>query len=134
METKQEILISTGLQIQKLPQLSANGTFYAINSPMTFKLRPCKSILLNLQLKIKLPDGVQGIIRLLPSLIIQSITIENSKRITSQTQDEIIKLDLLNRNLNETIKIKKNQEIVGLILFNNSDESFVTSYKCLQQC
>ena len=70
METKQEILISTGLQIQKLPQLSANGTFYAINSPMTFKLRPCKSILLNLQLKIKLPDGVQGIIRLLPSLIL----------------------------------------------------------------
>ena len=133
METKQEILISTGLQIQKLPQLSANGTFYAINSPMTFKLRPC-SILLNLQLKIKLPDGVQGIIRLLPSSILQSITIENSKRITSQTQDEIIKLDLLNRNLNETIKIKKNQEIVGLILFNNCDESFVTSYKCLQQC
>ena len=99
---------------------------------MTFKLRPCKSIMLNLQLKIKLPGGVQGIIGLLPSLILQSLTIENSKRITSQNQDEIIKLDLLNRNFNETIKIEKNQEIAGLILLNNSDQSFATSYIFLQ--
>ena len=67
MERKQEIVISTGLQTQKLPQLSANGTFYAIYSPIIFKLRPCKSIMLDLQLKIKLLDGVQGIIGLLPS-------------------------------------------------------------------
>ena len=88
--------------------------------------------MLNLQLKIKLPGGVQGIIGLLPSLILQSLTIENSKRITAQTQDEIIKLDLLNRNFNETIKIKKNQEIGGLMLLNYSDESFVTSSRFLQ--
>ena len=66
METRQEIKISTGLQIQKPPQLSTNGTFYGIYSPMKFKLRPCESIMLNLQLKIKLPDGVQSIIGLLP--------------------------------------------------------------------
>ena len=106
METKQEIVILTGLQIQKLPQLSANGTFYAIYSPIIFKLRPCKSIMLDLQLKIKLLDGVQGIIGLLSSLIPQSLTIENSKHITLQTQDELIKLGLLNRNFNNTIKIK----------------------------
>ena len=43
--------------------------------------------MLNLQLKIKLPDGVQGIIGLLPPLTLQSLTIENSKRITSQTKE-----------------------------------------------
>ena len=114
MEARQEIEISTGLQIKKPPQLSANGTFNAIYSPMKFKLRPCESTMLNLQLKIKLPDGIQGIIGLLPSLILQSLTIENSKRITLQTQYEVIKLDLLNRNFNDTIEIKKNQEICGV--------------------
>ena len=79
--------------------------------------------MLNLQLKIKLPDRVQGIIGLLPSLIIQSLTIENSKRMTSQTKDELIKLDLLNRNFNNTVSIKKNQEIARLILLHNSDNS-----------
>ena len=114
METRQEIEISTGLQIQKPPQLSTNGTFYAIYSPMKFKLRPCESIVLNIQLKIKLPDRVQGIIGLLPSLILQSLTIENRKRITSQTKDELIKSDVLNRNFSNRISIKKNQEIAGL--------------------
>ena len=132
METRWEIEISTGLQIQKPPQLSTNETFYAIYSPMKFKLRPWESIMLNLQLKIKLPDGVQGIIGLLPPLTLQSLTIENSKRITSQTKDELIKLDLLNRNFNNTISIKKNQEIAGLILLHNSDKSLVTRYKFLQ--
>ena len=132
METRREIEISTGLQIQKPPQLRTNGTFYAIYSPMKFKLRTCESIMLNLQLKIKLPDGVQGIIGLLPSLILQSLTIENSKRITLQTKDKLIKLDLLNRNFSNTISIKKNQEIVGLILLHSSHKSFVTRYKFLQ--
>ena len=90
--------------------------------------------MLNLQLKIKLPDGVPGIIRLLPSLILQSLTTENSKRITSQTKDKLIKLDLLNRNFSNTISIQKNQEIVGLILLHNSHESFVTRYEFLQYC
>ena len=39
MKTRQEIEILTGLQIQKPPQLSANGSFYATYSPMTFKHR-----------------------------------------------------------------------------------------------
>ena len=88
--------------------------------------------MLNLQLKIKLSDGVQGIIRLLSSLILQLLTIENSKRITLQTQYELIKLDLLNRNFNNTVKIKVYQKIVVLILLHNSNESFITQYKILQ--
>ena len=74
---------------------------------------------------------------LLPSLILQKYrklqrTIENWKRVTTETQSELTKLDLLNRNFNDTIKIKKNQERAGLILLHNSGESFVTRYKCLQ--
>ena len=83
--------------------------------------------MLNLQLKIKLPDRVQGIIGLLPSLILQSLTIENSKRMTSQTKEELIKLDLLNRNFNNTVSIKKNQEIARLILLHNSDNFICNS-------
>ena len=98
MTPKREIEFSTGLEIQKPPQLSADEKFYIIYSPVKFKLRPCESIMLNLQLKMKLPDGVQAIIGFLPSLILQSLTIANSKRITPQTQDELIKLDLSSRN------------------------------------
>ena len=132
MESRREIEISAGPEIQKPPHLSPNEKFYVIYSPMKFKLRPCESIMLNLQLKIKLLDWVQGFIGLLPSLILQSLTIENSKRVTSQTQYELIKSDLLNRNFNNTIKIKKNQEIAGLLLLHNNHESFVTHYKFLQ--
>ena len=132
MTPKGEIEFSTGLEIQKPPQLSADEKFYIIYSPVKFKLRPCESIMLNLQLKTKLPDGVQGIIGLLPSLILQKLTIEKCKRVTPETQSELIKLDLLKRNFNDTIKIKKNQETAGIILLHNSGESFVTRYKFLQ--
>ena len=71
MEINREIVILTGLQTQKPPQLNANGKFYAICSAMTFKLRPCESIILNL----------------LPSLILQSLTVKTRELITSQTQD-----------------------------------------------
>ena len=93
MTPKREIKFSTGLGIQKPPQLSADEKFYIIFSPVKFKLRQCVTIMLNLQLKIKLPDGVQEIIGLLPSLILQKLTIENSKRVTPETQSELIKLD-----------------------------------------
>ena len=111
METKREIEISAGLQVQKPPKLSANGTFYRIYSPEKIKLRPCESTVLNIRVKIKLPDEVQGIIGLLPSFITQPLLIENCKRITPQTSDELIKLELLNRNFHNTISIRKNQEM-----------------------
>ena len=53
METRREIEISAGLQVQKPPKLSTNGTFYRIYSPEKIKLRPCESTVLNLRVKIK---------------------------------------------------------------------------------
>ena len=118
---EQEIEFFTKLENEKAPQLSPDERFYIIYSPMKFKLRPSESIMLNLQLKIKLPDNVQGIIGPLPSLILQKLTIENFKRLTSETNDELIKLDLLNRDFHDTIKVKKNQEIAGLILLHKDN-------------
>lgn len=77
---------------------------------------------------MKLPDRTEGIIGLLPSLILQKLTIENFRRLTWETQDGVIKLDLLNRNFNDTIEIKKNQEIAGLILLRKDNEQFATFF------
>ena len=86
-----------------------------------------------MRFKITLPDNVQGIISLLPSLILQGWTIENHRRLTTETQDEYIKLDILNRNFNNTASIKKNQEIAELILLQqDNNESFLTTYKTSQ--
>ena len=85
METRQEIKISTGLQVQDPPLSTNNGRFYRIYSSEKIVLRPCESKMLNLHLKIKLPERVQDFISLLPIFIEQSLTLENSKPITSQT-------------------------------------------------
>lgn len=68
MTPKRETELSTGLKIQKPPQLSADEKTYIIYSPVKFKFRPCESIMSNLQLKIKLSDGVEGITGPLDSL------------------------------------------------------------------
>ena len=91
MTTRREIEISTGIQIEKLP-LSTSGRFYRIYSPDKIVLRPWVIKTINLYFKIKLPDGIQGIITLLPTFIEQSITLENNTRITSKTYDQPIKL------------------------------------------
>ena len=57
-------------------------------------LKPNKIKAINLGLKIQLPDGIQGIITLLPNFIEQSISLKNSKQITSQTCNEFIALAL----------------------------------------
>ena len=110
MEARREIKISTRLQVQKPPLSTNSGRFYKIYSPEKIELRPCDSKILNLHLKAKLPEGIQGFISLLPIFIEQSLTLENSKPITSQKCNEPIKIELLNRNFHcttQSIKMKK---------------------------
>ena len=128
METGQEIEILVGAQIQKL-LLSTNFRFYKIYSPEKIQSGPFESKVLDLQLKIKLPNGVQGIISLLP-VFEKSLTLENRKRIKSQTWNEPIKLELLNKNFYFKATIEKNEEIAKLILLPGHD--FVNRYKYLQ--
>ena len=80
-------------------------------------------------MKIELPNGVQGIISLLP-IFEQSLTLENRKRISSQTWNETIKLELLNKNFHCKVTIEKNEEIAKLVLLPGRD--FVTRHKYLQ--
>ena len=109
LTTTREIEISTKLQIEK-PPLSTTGRFYRVYSLDKFVLRPNEIKTINLGLKIKLPDGIQGIITLLPNFIEQSISLENSKRTTSQTCHEFIALTLRNRNFHWSTIFEKNGE------------------------
>ena len=43
----------------------------------------------------------------------------NFERITNKANDKFVKLDLLNRNFQNTIKIKKDQAFPYMILINN---------------
>ena len=130
METGQEIEILVGGQVQNPPP-STNDRFYKIYSPEKIELGPFESKVLDVQLKIKLPYGVQDIISLLP-IFEQSLTLENRKRITSQTWNGPIKLELVNKNFDCKATIEKNEEIGKLILLPGRD--FVSRYKYLQQC
>ena len=90
-------------------------------------LRPLEIKIINVNLKIKLPDGIQGIIALLSTFTERSLTLDNSKCVTSQTWNETIKLKLLNRNSHCSATINKNKEIARLILLHGRhSESFVT--------
>lgn len=92
--------------------------------------RPPEIKTINLNLKKKLPDGIKGIIALLTTFIEQLLNLDNSKRATSQTWNETIKLKLLNRNSHRTATINRNEEIAWLFLLHGRrDESFVTLYK-----
>ena len=130
MTTTREIKISTELQIEK-PPLSTNGRFYRIYSLNKFVLRPNEIKTINLGLKIKLPDGILGIITLLRNFIEEPISLENSKWITSQTCNKFIVLTLWNRNFHCSTTFEKKEEIVRLFLIHrNRDETFLlTCYK-----
>ena len=127
--TTREIEISTEHQIQK-PPLSSNGRFYRIYSPDKILLRQLEMKTIDLKFKVKLPDGIQGIIPLLPTFIEQSLSLENGECVTSNTWDNPIKLKLWNRNLHCTATINKNEEIAWLFLIHRrGDETCVTYYK-----
>ena len=54
--------------------------------------------MLNLRLKINLPNKIDGMIGLLPSFVSKKLSLENSNWIPNKRKDEIIQLDVLNRN------------------------------------
>ena len=103
----------------KKPKLSNDGSFYIIYSPEKIKLRPRDSAMLNLRLKVNLPNEIEAMIGLLPSFVSRKLSIENSNWISNKRKDEIIQLDILNRHFCNTINIRKNQEL-AYIFFNKS--------------
>ena len=91
----------------KKPKYNDKGNFYVIQSSKTAKTKPCETMMLNLQIKINLPEGIEAGIGLLQTLISRNLTIENFKRFSNKTKDKFIELDLLNRNFHNTITIQK---------------------------
>ena len=53
----------------KKTKLSNNGSFYIIYSPEKLKLRPRDSAVLNLRLKVNLPDEIEAMIGLSHSFV-----------------------------------------------------------------
>ena len=74
--------------------------------------------MLNLRLKVNLPDEIEAMIGLLPSFVSRKLSIENSNWISNKRKDEIIQLDILNRHFCNTINIRKNQELAYIFLKN----------------
>ena len=103
----------------KRPKLSDDGSFYIIYSIEKLKLRPRDSTLLNLRLKLNLPEKIEPMVGLLPSFVSRKLSIENSNWISNRRKDEAIELDILNKHFYDTIKIKKNQEIAYIFLINH---------------
>ena len=67
--------------------------------------------MLNLRLKVNLPDEIEAMIGLLPSFVSRKLSIENANWILNKRKDEIIQLDILNRHFCNTINIKRLQEL-----------------------
>ena len=91
----------------KRPKLSDDGSFYIIYSPEKLKLRPRGSTLLDLRLKLNLPEKIEAMFGLLPSFVSRKLSIEKSNWISIKRKDKTIQLDILNKHLYDTIEIKK---------------------------
>ena len=73
--------------------------------------------MLNLRLKINLPNKIDGMIGLLPSFVSKKLSLENSNWIPNKRKDEIIQLDVLNKNFCNKIK-KKSKACMYIFLIN----------------
>ena len=82
----------------KRPKLTDDGSFYIVYSPENLKLRPRNSALLNLRLKLNLPEKREAMVGLYPSFASRNVSIENSKWISKKRKDEKLQLDILNKH------------------------------------
>ena len=128
METRRKVEILTELQLQEPPLSTNSGRFYKIYLPEKIMLKPCKGKLLNLHFKIKLPEGIQCYIGLLLVFLEESLALKNSKPITLETCNKIVKIELTNLNFQCTTTISKNEEIARLFLLHNLDKILATHY------
>ena len=62
---------------------------------------------------------------LLPTLVSNSLRIENFKRLSNETKDKFIELDLLNQNYHKSITIRKTQAFAYMILINDNEKDII---------
>ena len=82
--------------------------------------------LVNVRLKVNLPNEIEAMIGLLPSFVSRKLSIENSNWISNKRKDEIIQLDILNRHFCNTINTRKNNNLN--IINQKSCDKIVTTY------
>ena len=82
--------------------------------------------LVNVRLKVNLPNEIEAMIGLLPSFVSRKLSIENSNWISNKRKDEIIQLDILNRHFCNTINTRKNKNLN--IINQKSCDKIVTIY------
>ena len=104
-----------------------DGIAFVLHTSEQIKLELSKSIIANMQIKNELPHQIRETISLLPSLSRQSLSIENQTLIRDTYSD--IKIELLNKNLRQSVTIKKNTEIAFIIMLNEGNEKFSVKYK-----
>ena len=84
-----KIKFITELDIKR-PNLSDDGSFYIAYSPEKLKLRLRHSTLLNLRLKLNLPEKIEAMVGLFLSFVSRKLSIENSNWISNKRKDESI--------------------------------------------
>ena len=129
METK----ISTDFSVamHKKPKvINDDETAIVLYTPEQIKLKPCESVIANMQIKVKLPRQIRGTILLLQSLSRQSLSIENQMLIRETCSN--IKIDLLNKKFGQNITIKKNTKITFLVILNKGNEKFSVKYEIIK--
>ena len=65
----------TELEIKK-PKLSDDGSFYIIHSPEKNQTQTARCAMLNLRLKVNLPDKIEAMIGLLPSFVSRKLQLK----------------------------------------------------------
>ena len=114
----------------KQPWLNDDGSFYIIYLPEKVKLRPRESIILDLELKINLPEGLEQTMKLLPCQTRNRLSLENLEWLSSKAKEDTIQLDILNKDVYNMVNIQKNQALLNIFLINQkSYEKIVTKYK-----
>ena len=96
----------------KKPWLNDDKGFYIIYSQKKHKVRPRESIMLDLELKINLPEGLEQTMKLLPCYSRKGLLLENLDWMSNRTNDNKIQVDILNKNFYNMVNVNKNQALL----------------------
>ena len=103
----------------KEPSLNDDGSFFIIYSPKKLKLRPKgSSIMLELEFKINLPEGLVQTIKLLPCYSRKGLLLENLDWMSKKTKHNTIQVDILKKDFYNIVNVNKNQALLYIFLIN----------------
>ena len=85
--------------------------------------------MLDLELKINLPEGLEQTMKLLPCYSRKGLLLENLDWMSNRTNDNKIQVDILNKNFYNMVNVNKNQALLYIFQINQeSNNEIVTDY------